>query len=150
MALFYALSGYTKAAIEYAEIADVALFQYDVAGNVAPVSTAAKVLQERAGDPTSFDVADFERQVAGQRFGQQAFDQATSAFPEVARQALAIGERDRRSPAFATMKVELREVKARIETIHTRGTMPLSEILAEVAGIEAATERLRGYVSAGR
>ncbi|WP_175477115.1 restriction endonuclease [Ruania alba] len=46
--IFYAQSGYTATALEYAESADVALFSYDVYGEIGPVTRAAQRLLEIA------------------------------------------------------------------------------------------------------
>lgn len=46
--IFYAQSGYTATALEYADSADVALFSFDVYGEIGPMSCAARRLLEIA------------------------------------------------------------------------------------------------------
>ena len=61
--LFYALTGYTKAAIELAELSNVALFSYGLDGTVTPWSSAATRLADIGHIPakTSFRAPETEK-----------------------------------------------------------------------------------------
>ena len=59
-ALFYSLSGYTKSAVDYANAATVALFQYDENGIVEPRNNAATHLVESRSPDGPPDASAFE------------------------------------------------------------------------------------------
>ena len=88
-ALFYSMSGYTKAAVEYANDAAVALFAYNASGVVQPFNHAARILHDRAGGDDAFDSADFENQAQIVAVLQQYFDVMNAKYIDVAKRALA-------------------------------------------------------------
>lgn len=66
-AIFYSLSPYTAAARDFADSAGVALFSYDLAGNVAAVNGPAKSLAATAGvdDAARPEIFELHRSVQG-------------------------------------------------------------------------------------
>lgn len=78
-AVFYALSGYTAAALAFAESAGVALFRYQLDRRVEPISTHAARLSESGHQPARFgsSTAYRERMLAElAQYAQQTVDAA--------------------------------------------------------------------------
>lgn len=132
-ALFYSLSGYTKAAVEYANHAAVALFTYDEYGMVQPLNHAAQILHDRAGGDDNFDSADFENQAQIVAVLQQYFDVMNAKYIEVAKRALAAANGDNRSLIFRSVVAENARVKAILESIRASGGLVSSDRLIEAS-----------------
>ena len=141
-ALFYAQSGYTKAALEYADAAEVALFSYDSGGHVEPLNMPARLLQRSAGGSDGIDAKEFELKVKAQRLGQELFDKVTSEFFEVAHEAIAVANGDPRSPILASASTEAKRVEQIVHYVGG-GSIPIEEFMDEADKIMAATDRLR-------
>jgi len=76
-ALFYALTGYTPAALGYAETAGIALFTYDLGGDVSPVNEAANRFIENGNVHLDQTVSSKARELFVsqlQLFGQSVVD----------------------------------------------------------------------------
>lgn len=111
-ALFYSMSGYTKAAVAYANDAAAALFTYNESGVVQPLNHAAQILHDRAGGDDSFDSADFEKQAQIAAVLQQYFDVMNAKYIEVANLALAAANGNNMSPIFRAVVTENARVGA--------------------------------------
>jgi hypothetical protein len=120
-ALFYSRSGYTKAAVEYANHAAVALFTYNDIGVVQPFNHAAQVLHDRAGGDDAFDSADFERQALFVAVLQQYFDLVNAKYIEVAKLALAAADGNNESLIFRSLIAENARVEAILGSLQTDG-----------------------------
>lgn len=142
-ALFYSLSGYTKAAVEYANSAAVALFTYDESGVVQPFNHAAQILHNRAGGDDAFDPADFENQAQIVAVLQQYFDVMNSKYIEVAKRALAAANGNNESPIFRSVVTENARVGAILRSLQANGGRVSSDRLIEAsAAIGEAAVRL--------
>ncbi|MFE5309897.1 restriction endonuclease [Isoptericola sp. NPDC056605] len=79
-ALFYALSGYTAAALEYANTAQLGLFTYNIYGDVHPTNDRARQLQARSATTTP----ETERDAASERLHRDAAAAAATFDRELA------------------------------------------------------------------
>jgi hypothetical protein len=138
-ALFYSLSGYTKSAVDYANAATVALFQYDENGVVEPRNNAATHLVESRSADGPPDASAFERERDVKALMQQYFDTTTSLFFKVAHRA--IERATPGSPLLASMQVETDRVEAIIYDVGGN-TYPISQVMDRVDQIIEATRRL--------
>nr|WP_269457948.1 restriction endonuclease [Nocardioides scoriae] len=120
-ALFYSLTGYTKAAVEYANAAAVALFTYDEGGVVRPLNHAAQTLHDRAGGDDAFDAAEFEKQAQLAALLQQYFDVMNAKYIEVAKRALEAANGDNTSLIFRSAVAENARVAAILESLGVNG-----------------------------
>lgn len=143
-ALFYALSGYTRAALDFAESANVALFKYDTEGTVEPVSAAAKHLTERAGLDEAPSIDEFGLQREASKLGQRLFDAAWQNYLKTAEQVLQYAQPN--SPQTRALRSETDAVKGVISYVDSRGTMKISEFMVIIDQIEAARKRLEQYL----
>lgn len=132
-ALFYSLSGYTKAAVEYANDAAVALFTYNESGDVQSCNHAAQVLHDRAGGDDAFNPAEFENQAQIVAVLQQYFDVMNAKFIEVAELALAAANGDNQSPIYRTVAAESARVKAILRSLQVDGGRVSSDRLIEAS-----------------
>jgi hypothetical protein len=132
-ALFYSLSGYTKAAVEYANDAAVALFTYNESGVVQPVNHAADILHDLAGGDGAFDPTGFEDQAQYAAVLQQYFDVMTAKFFEVAKQALAAANGNKESLIFRSVVAETARVKAIIHSLPASGGRVSSDRIIEAS-----------------
>lgn len=145
-ALFYAWSGFTRSAVEFAESSGVALFRYDEQGVVEPVSSAAEHLMKQAGLEKAPDIDGFELEREAKQMAQQYFDLCWDLFSAVMSKALtqsAPGSRLRNAA-----EVELERVKAVVLDIGAR-SLPLTEFLAQVERINEARDRLSDDLDRG-
>lgn len=138
-ALFYSLSGYTKSAVDYANAATVALFQYDQNGLVEPRNNAATHLVEARSPDGPPDANAFEQEREVRAVMQQFFDAATSSFFKVAHRA--IERATPGSPLLASIQVETDRVKAVIYDLGGN-TYPISQAMDRVDQLIEATRRL--------
>jgi hypothetical protein len=143
-ALFYALSGYTRAAMDFAESANVALFTYDTEGTVEPVSAAAKHLTERAGLDEAPSIDEFALQREASTLGQQLFDATWQNYLKTAEQVLQYAQPN--SPQTRALCSETDAVKGVISYADSRGTMKISEFMVIIDQIETARKRLEQYL----
>ena len=132
-ALFYSLSGYTKAAVEYANDAAVALFTYNESGVVQPVNHAADILHDLAGGDEAFDPTGFEDQAQYAAVLQQYFDVMNAKFFEVAKQALAAANGNKESLIFRSVVAETARVKAIIQSLPADGGRVSSDRIIEAS-----------------
>lgn len=132
-ALFYSRSGYTKAAVEYANDAAVALFTYNESGAVQPFNHAAQILHDCAGGDDAFDSADFENQAQIVAVLQQYFDVMNAKYIEVAKLALAAANGNNTSPIFRSVVAENDRVKAILRSLQTNGGRVSSDRLIEAS-----------------
>ncbi len=132
-ALFYSLSGYTKAAVEYANDAAVALFTYNESGVVEPVNHAADILHDLAGGDEAFDPTGFEVQAQYAAVLQQYFDVMTAKFFEVAKQALAAANGNTESLIFRSAVAETARVEAIIQSLPADGGRVSSDRIIEAS-----------------
>ena len=132
-ALFYSMSGYTKAAVEYANDAAVALFTYNENGVVRPFNHAAQILHDRAGGDDAFDSADFENQAQIVAVLQQYFDIMNAKYIEVAKLALEAANGDDTSLIFRSVVAENARVKAMLRSLDAEGGRVSSGRLIEAS-----------------
>lgn len=81
-AVFYASSGYTASAVQYADAAGVALFRYDEMNNVSAVNDAAEMLAARS--PVGLDPEAFLRDAALVLEGVSAVKERVASISRVA------------------------------------------------------------------
>ncbi|GGO94396.1 hypothetical protein GCM10011584_35330 [Nocardioides phosphati] len=140
-ALFYALSGYTAKAVEFAASSHVALFTYTADGHVAPVNEAARYLVERAGE--EFDPSQFSAEEDLRARAKAAFDDALARFLDTAQRALAFSQTIPNGRALrAGLQSENERLMARIQHWKAQDRLPLIEYLDGVEEILSATRRL--------
>ena len=132
-ALFYSMSGYTKAAVEYANDAAVALFTYNESGVVQPFNHAAQILHDRAGGDDAFDSADFENQAQIVAVLQQYFDVMNAKYIEVAKRALAAANGNNTSLIFRSVVAENARVEAILRSLQANGGRVSSDRLIEAS-----------------
>lgn len=132
-ALFYSMSGYTKAAVEYANDAAVALFTYNESGVVQPFNHAAQILHDRAGGDDAFDSADFENQAQIVAVLQQYFDVMNAKYIEVAKRALAAANGNNKSLIFRSVVAENARVEAILRSLQANGGRVSSDCLIEAS-----------------
>lgn len=132
-ALFYSMSGYTKAAVEYANNAAVALFTYNESGVVQPFNHAAQILHDRAGGDDAFDSADFENQAQIVAVLQQYFDVMNAKYIEVAKRALAAANGNNKSLIFRSVVAENARVEAILRSLQSNGGCVSSDRLIEAS-----------------
>lgn len=144
-ALFYARSGYTAAAVSYAEQAQVALFTYTDDGQVRAASQGGRYLLTSRTEGSDPNVGGFEEFTRAQAQGAEALDAATGEFTAAARVILAkIPKASRRKQATAFER--LTREQALVDGIVTRVTsteMSLRDVLQQCALIRAAAARVR-------
>lgn len=132
-ALFYSRSGYTKAAVEYANDAAVALFTYNDSGVVQPFNHAAQVLHDRAGGDDAFDSTDFENQAQIVAVLQQYFDVMNAKYIEVAKRALAAANGNNTSIIFRSVVAENARVQAILRSLQADGGRVSSDRLIKAS-----------------
>lgn len=132
-ALFYSMSGYTKAAVEYANNAAVALFTYNESGVVQPFNHAAQILHDRAGGDDAFDSADFENQAQIVAVLQKYFDVMNAKYIEVAKRALAAANGNSTSLIFRSVVAESARVEAILGSLQANGGRVSSDRLIEAS-----------------
>jgi hypothetical protein len=150
--LFYALAGFTKAAVLLAEKHNVALFQYDLRGEIAARSDSAEQLVSIGFARWNPDVTTAARatfMAALQRYGQDVADISdsisTHLFPLVKTQFLNLREKgriDEGEALLATVQVELKTVLALLKPLNGKKEHVLTEFLTDVARAEALTVQL--------
>lgn len=142
-ALFYALSGFTRSATEWAAGAHVALFAFDNEGRVTAVNDAARYLERQAGAVGGFDADQFELEQTYRQLFQAQFDRSTSLFFSVAHRVIehlqAVGPRD--GLLRKTLDVESERVKRDIHYLGTE-TREADDAIATVERILGAAARL--------
>ena len=143
-ALFYSLSGYTKSAVDYANAATVALFQYDENGLVEPRNDAATHLVESRTPEGPPDASEFERERNAKALMQEYFEATSTMFFEVANRGLQRATPG--SPLLAAIRVELSRVEAIVRDLGGH-TYPISQAMDRVDQIIEATRRLDADVS---
>jgi hypothetical protein len=142
--MFYALSGYTRAALDFADSANVALFTYAVDGTVNPVSAAAKHLTERAGLDESPSIDEFALQREAKKLGQQLFDTTWEGYLKTAQQVMQHAQPN--SPQTRALRSENDAVKGVLSYVDSRGTMKISEFMVIIDQIEASRKRLEQHL----
>ncbi|MFB6392262.1 restriction endonuclease [Polymorphospora lycopeni] len=145
-ALFYALSDYTVAAREFAEQASVALFQYDVDGNVTAISSAAHALATSATDPESTaDLAVKTQELTAK--SQALFDDVFAKVMTIMRQTVAQSSQPgRRGKEALDALDELHEVREIVDRIGQN--LDLREFLALVEELNACGRRAAAIIGA--
>ena len=144
-AVFYARSGYTKAAIEYADQAQVALFKYIDSGTVSAQSHGAHHLLQQRSPGTSPGIEGFTQSMEAQSKGQQEIDKAVTDFANQSRTIMKKLQNSRgrqRQVAIAQVEKETDAV-SRIITAVSSQHRSLKEVLNHTKQIRAATSRIK-------
>ncbi|MEV0723819.1 restriction endonuclease [Micromonospora purpureochromogenes] len=143
--LFYALSGYTAAAQEFAEQASVALFRYDVDGQITPISTVARQLtmatHSTLGDEMQVSESASQQQEA-QVKAQKLFDATFARVMTVLNEAIAQAERGGRRGQVARKALEERHEVQRLVGIVGTGTMDLKDFLSIIDQLDDCGRRM--------
>lgn len=150
--LFYALGGYTNAAVLLAEKHKVALFQYDLRGEVVARSKSAEQLVQvgfAPWDPNVMTRAKTTFVVAVQRYVQEVANNASAISSRLAPQlevrCLELreqGQIDEANALLATASVEAKTILALLEPLKGREVHVLDELLRDVTRAEALLVQL--------
>ena len=141
-ALFYALSGYTTAAVDFADRAKVALFRYDEDAIAIAVNDAASFLvrsqqTEATARPEAFS---FEQDVKA--VTQQYLDVSVKFFMSLANHGVEVAEvTGTFHPFVKAVLAEMSRVQEVLGGVDDR-IVPISEAMSATQQINEATERL--------
>lgn len=138
--LFYALSGYTKAALEYADQAKVALFFYDTQGAVRAANEPAVFLVTSAGLDSSSRADRFGLEQEAATAGQKYFDACWERYSSIARLLIAEA-RGRRTRAVKLLTIENAAVERLITDLGSN-RLPISEFMHKCQLILDSAQRL--------
>jgi hypothetical protein len=141
-ALFYSWSGYTRAAIDFADAAKVALFRYDQDATVTAVNDVARFLLRARDVEVRASPERFELERRAQAVGQQYFDLATKAFFAVAQEAIDRIKIDGSPTLLRAAQVESERVKVIVRQVGS-GRVDFEIFLTSVEQIREARKRLQ-------
>ncbi len=142
--LFYALSGYSRAAAGFAEQADVALFTYDTKGAVTASNGRADLLLRDTGIKSGSRADRRVVEEEARRIGQRYFDLAVARYSGAANALLREAERNprHRKHMVTLLSAENSRVTLLVEAVG-QGRVPLSTFTRYCNEILAAAERLK-------
>jgi hypothetical protein len=129
-ALFFALSGFTKQAIEYASSAGVALFSYTIYGDVTPRNAPARKLLESA----PLNAARIAEAKAAQA-AKEAQEKAAQAAKEAQEKAAAAARRRQE------IREQLREEASTLAVRSQHGEQIVLELLRAAGELEARVQQ---------
>ncbi len=155
--LFYALAGYSNAAVLLANKHNVALFQYNLLGHVESRSDTAERLQSfgfAPWDPEVITSARTEFMVALTRYGQAVADSVDAITPSLLPTLTAryedlrdAGRIDEARALLATVQIEMNAVVALLEPLNGEKVHVLTDFLRDVTRAEALMVQVANRVS---
>lgn len=151
-AVFYSLSGFTQAAKALGEEHEVALFSYDTAGEVTPISTRANTLIERgfvAYDNTFHSVLRQGLVEGIQQYAHRVAAVSTAVATAAAtdlrdrvRVLLEAGSEDEAGLLYQSTMAELRNIAAVLTELNGLEMREVGSVLTTVLRTEAWTRQL--------
>jgi hypothetical protein len=140
--LFYSLSGYTKAAVQFADDASVALFTYDARATVSAANIHAEYLLQLTGSENGAQADAFDAEEEARRLAQEYFDLAFARYMRAAEALIGKAKLSRdRSSILRILRKEQAHVSPILETINA-SVVPLPALTHYCDQIIASAERV--------